>query len=129
MYLAQYICENKGTDQLISACFRYTDSTIPCLSKSKISSLQQSSVFVQLGLCQVGLVGNLNCWFNMFSCETLLSNYIWLFSCLQITVAITRPVGRWRYADLGRRIIIVNVRRDILVTQPSAVAYPLRNEI
>ena len=51
--------ENKGTDQLRSnceadqrLCFRYTDSTIPLLSKSKISSLQSSSVLVQLGLCQ-----------------------------------------------------------------------------
>ena len=40
------IGENKGTDQLRSnceadqrLCFRYTDSTIPLLSKSKISSL------------------------------------------------------------------------------------------
>ena len=40
------ICENKGTDQLRSnrkadqsLCFRYTDSTIPLLHKSKISSL------------------------------------------------------------------------------------------
>ena len=51
--------ENKGADQLRSnceadqrLCFRYTDSTIPVLSKSKISSLQSSSVLVQLGLCQ-----------------------------------------------------------------------------
>ena len=51
--------ENKGADQLRSnceadqrLCFRYTDSTIPLLSKSKISSLQSSSVLVQLGLCQ-----------------------------------------------------------------------------
>ena len=58
-----------------------------------------------------------------------LSNYIWLFSCFQVTVEITRPVDRWRYADIGRLIMFVNVRRDILVTQPSAVAYPLRNEI
>ena len=40
------IGENKGADQLRSyceadqrLCFRYTDSTIPLLSKSKISSL------------------------------------------------------------------------------------------
>ena len=50
------ICENKGADQLRGSflmlrgsyrnreadqrlCFRYTDSTIPLLSKSKISSL------------------------------------------------------------------------------------------
>ena len=45
--------EKKGADQLRSnceadqrLCFRYTDSIIPLLSKSKISSLDQSSVAV-----------------------------------------------------------------------------------
>ena len=40
------ICENKATDQLCGyrtadqrLCFRYTDSTIPLLPKSEISSL------------------------------------------------------------------------------------------
>ena len=44
------ICENKGADQLRSNCeadqrlyFRYTDSTIPLLSKSKITNLSLSS--------------------------------------------------------------------------------------
>ena len=53
------LCKNKGTDQLCSnctadqrLCFRYTDSTISLLSKSKISSFQPSSVVVQVGLCQ-----------------------------------------------------------------------------
>ena len=43
---AFYICENKDADQLRGnreadqrLCFRYTDSTIPLLSKSEISSL------------------------------------------------------------------------------------------
>ena len=52
------ICENKDADQLRGdreadqrLCFRYTDSTIPLLSKSEISSLQPSSVAVQPGLC------------------------------------------------------------------------------
>ena len=51
------ICENKDADQLRGyreadqrLCFRYIDSTIPLLSKSKISSLQSSSVAVQPGL-------------------------------------------------------------------------------
>ena len=55
------IGENKGADQLRSnceadqrLCFRYTDSTIPLLSKSKISSLYPSSVLVQLSLCRTG---------------------------------------------------------------------------
>ena len=33
-------------------CFRYIDSTIPLLPKSKISSLEPSSVAKQSGLCQ-----------------------------------------------------------------------------
>ena len=61
------ICENKDADQLSSncaadqlrsncaadqrLCFRYTDSEISLLPKSKISSLKPSSVAVQLGLC------------------------------------------------------------------------------
>ena len=52
------ICENNGADQLRAnraadqrLCFHYMDSTIPLLPKSEISSLQQSSVAVQPGLC------------------------------------------------------------------------------
>ena len=54
-----YIGENKGADQLRRnceadqrLCFRYSDSTIPLLSKSQSSSLQPSSVTVQPGLCR-----------------------------------------------------------------------------
>ena len=53
------ICENKDADQLRGnreadqrLCFRYTDSTIPLLSKSKISSFYRSPVLVQLSLCR-----------------------------------------------------------------------------
>ena len=53
------ICENKGADQLCGncttdqrPCFRYTDSPVPLLSKSEISSLKPSSVAVQPGLCR-----------------------------------------------------------------------------
>ena len=56
-------CENKDADQLRGyreadqrLCFRYTDSTIPILSKSEISSVQPSSVVV-LPVC-VGSGGN-----------------------------------------------------------------------
>ena len=52
------ICENKDADQLRGDCeadqhlyFRYTDSTIPLLPKSKISRAQPSSVAAQPGLC------------------------------------------------------------------------------
>ena len=51
--------QNKGADQLRincgadqCLCFFYMDSTIPLLSKSKISSLLPSSETVQAGLCQ-----------------------------------------------------------------------------
>ena len=53
------IGENRGADQLRSnceadqrLCFRYRDSIIYLLSKSKISSLLPSSVTVQPGLCR-----------------------------------------------------------------------------
>ena len=52
------ICENKDADQPCGnreadqrLCFRYTDTTIPLLSKSEISSFYPSSVAVQTGLC------------------------------------------------------------------------------
>ena len=52
------ICENKDADQLRGnreadqrLCFRYTDTTIPLLSKSEISSFYPSSVAVQPDLC------------------------------------------------------------------------------
>ena len=41
---------NREADQRL--CFRYTDSTLPLLPKSEISSFQPASVFVQLGLCR-----------------------------------------------------------------------------
>ena len=58
------ICENKDADQLRGnreaadqrLCFRYTDSTIPLLPISEISSLSPSSVNVQPGLCRTWLV-------------------------------------------------------------------------
>ena len=56
------ICENKDADLLrgdreanLRLCFRYTDSTIPPLPKSEISSLLPSSVAVQPGLCPTWL--------------------------------------------------------------------------
>ena len=53
------IGENKDADQLRGnreadqrLCFRYTDSTIPLLLKSEISSFQPASVTVQPGMCR-----------------------------------------------------------------------------
>ena len=63
------ICETEGPDQLRSTCeadqrlcFHYKDSTIPLLSKSKISSFLSFSVFVQFGLCQT--CSKFTCWFS-----------------------------------------------------------------
>ena len=51
--------ENKGADQLRGnreadqrLCFRYSDSTIPLLLESEISSFQLFSELVQAGLCR-----------------------------------------------------------------------------
>ena len=44
---------NCGADQYLRFC--YTDSTIPLLSKYKISSFWSSSVLVQLSLCRTCL--------------------------------------------------------------------------
>ena len=59
------IGENKGADQLRSyceadqrLCFRYTDRTIPLLSKSKIIFCDCTARFVS------DLVRNPNCWFS-----------------------------------------------------------------
>ena len=56
---AYCICENKDADQLRGnreadqrLCFCYTDSTIPLLSRSEISSLYSSSDVVEPGLCR-----------------------------------------------------------------------------
>ena len=58
------IGENKGPDQLRGnpeadqcLCFRYTDSTIPLLSKSKISSLLRLYRPVVLELVKTQIVG------------------------------------------------------------------------
>ena len=58
------IGENKGTDQLRSncetnqrLCFRYTDSTIPLFSKSKISSLCDCTARFVLDLVGTQIVG------------------------------------------------------------------------
>ena len=47
---AKLIRGNREADQRL--CFHYTESTIPLLPKSEISSLQPSSVAVQPGLCR-----------------------------------------------------------------------------
>ena len=63
------IGENNDADQLRSnceadqrLCFRYSDSTIPLLLKSEISSFKLFSVLVQPGF--VGPVRKPHCWFS-----------------------------------------------------------------
>ena len=53
------ICENKDADQLRGnreadqrLCFHYTESTLPPLTKSEISSFSPACVIVQPDLCQ-----------------------------------------------------------------------------
>ena len=86
------ICENKSADQLRSncaadqrLCFGYIDSTIPLLSKSKLSSFLPFSVAVQPGLCRT--------WSETtktdFFCRTR-SKYI-LFDLFRITLQSTLP--------------------------------------
>ena len=82
------ICENKDADQLRGnrkadqrLCFRYTDSTIPLLPESEISSLSPSSVTVQPGLCgtwsetpKTGFLTRLICKNQVFSyCDSCIS--------------------------------------------------------
>ena len=47
---ADQLCGNREADQRFFFC--YTDSTIPLLPKSEITSLTLSSVVVQPGLCR-----------------------------------------------------------------------------
>ena len=86
------ICKNKDADQLRSKCeadqrlcFRYTDSTIPLLSKSKLSSLWPSSVTVQLSMSNLfgnHIVGFLMAWLNY--CEPFVLIYNRLVSLLSV---------------------------------------------
>ena len=65
------MCENKDADQLRSnceadqhLCFRYSNSTLPLLLKSEISSFWLFSLSVQLGLCRTCSETTLLCWFS-----------------------------------------------------------------
>ena len=72
------ICENKDADQLRGnpkadqhLCFRYSDSAIPLLLKSEISSLLPSSMVLQPGLCQA--------WLETLKTGFLRMRLIWAF--------------------------------------------------
>ena len=82
------ICKNKGADQLRynraadqRLCFRCKDSTIPLLSKSKISGIYPSSVAVQPGLCWT--------WSDRFSGNP--AQIILRFHVLQISQSVLVP--------------------------------------
>ena len=81
------ICEIKGADQLRSyceadqrLCFRYRDSTIPLLSSSKISSLQPSSMIIQLSLCLTFLETTLLVFSRCDSFEVMAMNSCFMLS-------------------------------------------------
>ena len=59
---ADQLCVNLEADQHL--CFRYTDSTIPLLSKSKISSFKPIFCNSTGGFVLLDLDGNPNCWFS-----------------------------------------------------------------
>ena len=71
------IGENKDADQLRGnreadqcLCFRYTDSTIPLLLKSEISSFKLASVLIYSLVC-VGPVRKPHCWFSHETAQIL----------------------------------------------------------
>ena len=98
------ICENKDADQLRGnreadqrLCFRYLDSTIPLLPKSKISSLWPSSVDVQPGLCQTWSKSKLLVFLRRGSfiyrnCKETVASYLAILSSVPYTI-----VGRVCY--------------------------------
>ena len=74
-------------------CFRYTDSKIPLLSNSEISSLQPSSVAVQPGLCRTRLETRTLVFFmTQLICESffdsVLSSKCWQVYELKRAIAI-----------------------------------------
>ena len=91
-------CENKGADQLCinceadqRLCFRYTDSTIPLLLKSEISSFWPSSFFDLVEnpedrcshIAAQMVVGNTNR--NKVSIVSLLCSYLLAYTSKTVT--------------------------------------------
>ena len=90
------ICENKDADQLRGnreadqrLCFRYSDSTIPLLLKSEISSFQLFSVLVQASLCRTWSETTLLVFPRGGSyCKDLLENFFGRTMTLKLSGAI-----------------------------------------
>ena len=90
------ICKTKGADQLYGnreadqhLCFHYSDSTIPPLLNSKISSVKPSSVMVQAGFCWTWSETTLLVFprGGSYCCALIISGLVGLspFGCLLIT--------------------------------------------
>ena len=97
------ICENKDADQLRGnreadqrLCFRHTDSAIPLLSKSEISSLLPSSVVVQPDLCQTWLETPK----NGFLTTRLICSLCFFVSCLFVVFVAFHFVSKDRISNL-----------------------------
>ena len=91
----QYFADAKTKVQIsFTPLCQYTDSMILLLSKSKISSLQQFSVLVHLGLCQttlkVFIATQLICIF-FFSHSCILSKYYEYYNMKLVFQFLTRP--------------------------------------
>ena len=86
------MCKTKGADQLISTyVFCYTDSTVPFVLKSEISSLKTASVLCCTAWFVLDLVGNLNCWFSHMKAEIL-----FMVCCLRYYREVTTVISVWR---------------------------------
>ena len=100
------ICKNKDADQLRGnreadqrLYFCYSDSTIPLLPKSEISSPWPSSVVVQPGLCrtwsETPKTGFLTMWLNYSENWVYRGIHVFLFFALNIDRG-TNYDGQWK---------------------------------
>ena len=100
------ICKNKDPDQLRGnreadqrLYFCYSDSTIPLLPKSEISSPWPSSVVVQPGLCrtwsETSKTGFLTTWLNYSENWVYRGIHVFLFFALNIDRG-TNYDGQWK---------------------------------
>ena len=90
------ICQNKGADQLRvngeadqRLCFRYSDSTIPLLSKFPVSS---HLLCLYSPIC-VGPVRKPHCWFSHEAAHLLLCVCVWALFDKKVTFMIRRCVA------------------------------------
>ena len=99
------ICKgkNKGADQLRGnreadqrLCFCYSDSSIPLLLKSEVSSFWLFSVLLQTGLCQT-CSETTHCWFSHEAAHLLSQQ--WIFAIVKNKYAVTtQPISIFIFA-------------------------------